>query len=113
MSFSNERPQSWSRSAEGYVANAQENGLSLTDLVEKSRVQVAKYADANQNLVTVFIGTGLRDKILNAEDQVEVAKRIARTESQYLRDVDIDDMDHQAAFLIALAKELQQPKYNQ
>lgn len=106
--------KTWHRGAESSTISAESRNMNLDDLVEKSRKQAENYVKNNQNRVTAFIGTGLREKLMGAndEDRINIAKGIARSEIQFVPDT-IDDLDEQAAFLIALAEELSKPEYVQ
>ena len=104
--------RAWRRDAEAGVIKGQENELNFQDLVEKSRMQAQNYIKTNPNLVSVFISTGHRDLILESKNQLSAAKSIARSEAHLIPDT-IEDLDHQAAFLIALAEELNKPEYHQ
>lgn len=102
----------WKTGAESAVVSGQERNMNISDFVEKSRVQATNYAKMHEKQVSAFIGAGHRDTVLNAVDRLSAAKMIVRNEPYIIPDT-IDGLDHQAAFIIALAEELQKPEYNQ
>ena len=105
--------RSWKTGAETFVGNAQERGMNDSDFVEGNRAQAVEYAKSNENIATVFIGAGHRDMIIEAKDKMSAAKYIARNEPHLVPDFIIDDIQQQAAFLVAFAEELNKPEYNQ
>ena len=66
----------------------------------------------DEKLVSVFIGSGLREKILSQktdEAKIEAAKRVAKENAHLVPDT--MDIDEQTGFVIALAEELDKPNY--
>lgn len=104
--------RTWRRAAETDVIRGQEYELNFQDLVEKSRAQAQSYITANPNLASVFISSGQRELILTAKNRLSAAKSVARSEPHLVPDT-IEALDHQAAFLVALAEAVDQPTYNQ
>lgn len=97
---------------ENRLASAEDRGLNHSDIIDGYRIQAENYVTQNENRATVFIGTGHRDQILESVDKMKTAKFIARNEPGTKPDF-IEDLEDHAAFLIALAEELDKPKYNQ
>ena len=108
----NEGLRIWRKGAETVVGDAEKRDMHFSELVERSRVQAENYATAHGNEITAFIGAGHRDTILNATNKLSAAQMIARNEPYIIPDT-IEDLDHQAAFLIALAEELNKDEYRQ
>ena len=104
--------RAWERSTESQVLNNQEAGLNNSDLVRCYEQQAINYIVQNKNFVSVIIGSGIRDTILSAKNKLSAAKFEARNNTHLLPDT-IDELDHQAAFLIAVAEKLSGPEYNQ
>lgn len=104
--------KTWQTGAERAVAGAQERDMNISDLVEKSRVQAENFAKHHTPQTTAFIGAGLREQVLEANNQLNAAKAVCRDNPHFIPDT-IESLDHQAAFIIALAEELQKPQYNQ
>lgn len=102
----------WRRPEESAVIRAEERDMTTDDLIEKSRKQAENFARTHEELITAFISAGFREQITQANDPMKFGRYIARNEPHYVPDT-IDDLDHQGAFLVALAQELQKPEYNQ
>ena len=108
-----DRPGTWKRRAEEGVIRNDLESKTFSALVRGSRLQAERYAQAKENAMHVktFISAH-RDFILNANDQLDAAKYVARNEPHFIPDT-IEDLESQAAYLVALAEELQKPQYNQ
>ena len=107
-----ERPGIWNKRTENEIGGAQERDMNISDIIERSRVQAENFAVENANHASVFISAGHRDEILESENQLSAARKIARENPHFVPDL-IEGEDQQAAFLIALAEELDKPQYNQ
>lgn len=109
-----ERAGTWKSRAENNLVRAESADSTFGDLVERSRGQAFNFAQAkeNANQVKVFISAGHRDKVLEADNQMSAAKSIVRNEPHFIPEI-IDDIDEQAAYIVALSEELTKPEYNQ
>jgi hypothetical protein len=108
-----DRPGTWKRHTEEGVIRNDLESKTFTDLVRSSRIQAERYAQTKENAMHVktFISAH-RDYILNANNPISAAKEIARNEPHFIPET-IEDLNSQAAYLVALAMELNKPQYNQ
>lgn len=77
--------KTWNTGAEHVVANAQERGLNQTDLIERHTIQATNFLRENPNLVPVLKGTGFKDAVLNAKDQLNEARYQVRNNPHYVQ----------------------------
>lgn len=112
MGFENNK--AWQRNQENAVIRAESNELNVSDLIERSRVQAERNAQAKENAMHIktFINSGQRDSVLESKNQMSAAKAVIKSSSFLVPEI-IDDTDEQAAYLIALAEETSKPEYNQ
>ena len=107
--------RAWQRPTETGLVRGQENSLNLSDLVDRYAVQAKNYAEQNPKQAKVFMNQGFHTQITQiteAEKQISAAKALVRNEPHFIPDT-IEDVDHQAAYVVALARELNKPEYNQ
>ncbi|MCA9367218.1 hypothetical protein KC887_03060 [Candidatus Kaiserbacteria bacterium] len=107
-----EGPRVFRSKTEDSIVRAESNELNISDLVERSIGQAERFAEHNANQARVFISAGHRDMILEANNQLNAARVVAKNNPHFIPEI-IEESDEQAAFLIALARVLHQPEYNQ
>lgn len=106
---------SWhKRTGEGQILH-REKRADFSELIARSSKQVEQFILHNQNLVSVFIGSGYKSQIATAssvDKKISTAQKIAKENPHLVPDI-IEDPDEQASFLIALTEELEKPTYKQ
>lgn len=101
----------WRKGAEDTITRAETGQEEISFLVTKYHTQAKNFVEQNPNDATAFKRQFV-EFILRARNREEAAKTVVRDEPHFIPDT-IEGINHQAAFLIALATELNKAEYNQ
>jgi hypothetical protein len=110
-------PNTWKNPVQTEVVHNTERDIKFEQLCTKYSFQAKQFAEQNSMKVRAFISSGFQTQVLNAKNILNAAKYIANNEPHFLPDTLPDDprdrLIHEAAFIVALSRELSDPKYNQ
>ena len=96
------------RQPEESAMRSVDNGRSFDQLIERSVPQVIRFVANHPEIVEVFLSRGFRDRILEAgSNQKTMAENIVNKEPYLFASLDLEG-DALHAFMIALARNLNQ-----